>query len=160
MIRKVTLNDAPAIADIYNYYLENTTITFDTELLTVKDMEKKIKDISDHYPFFIFEEESVIKGYCYVTLWKKKCAYNTTVESTVYIHKDYLGQGIGTLLMKTLLNELKEIGIHAIIACITVPNDESVRMHEKLGFRQVSSFKEVGYKFDKWLDVGDWELLL
>jgi len=160
MIRKVTTEDAAALAGIYNYYLENTTITFDTDPLSSEEMEAKINDISANYPFLVCEEDGALKGYCYVTLWKKKCAYHTTVESTVYVHKDHLGKGIGTTLMKALLEELKHTDIHAIIACITVPNDESVRMHEKLGFRQVSAFREVGFKFGRWLDIGDWELVL
>ena len=160
MIRKVKPDDTRDIALIYNYYIENSTISFETNPVTMEDMANRIADISGKYPFFVYEESGKVVGYCYVSSWKKKAAYNKTVESTVYIEKDFQGKGIGRALMNKLINELKERSFHAVIACITVPNPSSVKLHEKLGFRQVSKFKEVGYKFGKWLDVGDWELLL
>ena len=159
MIRKVKPEDAHDIALIYNHYIENSTITFETSPVTTEDMANRIADISGKYPFFVYEESGIVVGYCYAASWKKKAAYNKTVESTVYIDKDFQGKGIGRALMNKLINELKERSFHAVIACITIPNPSSVKLHEELGFRQVSEFKEVGYKFGKWLDVGDWELL-
>jgi Sortase and related acyltransferases len=160
MIRKVKPEDARDIALIYNYYIEKSTITFETDPVSVEEMSERIAAISGKYLYFVYEESGKVIGYCYVSSWKKKAAYNKTVESTIYIEKDFQGQGIGRALMNELINKLKEKSFHAVIACITTPNPESVKLHEKLGFRQVSEFKEVGYKFEKWLDVGDWELLL
>jgi len=160
MIRKVKPEDAQDIALIYNYYIENTTITFETSSVSSEEMACRIADISQQYPYLVYEESDKIAGYCYVSSWKKKTAYSKTVESTIYIAKGFQGKGLGRALMKELINELREKSFHAVIACITIPNPISVKLHEELGFRQVSEFKEVGYKFGKWLDVGDWELLL
>ena len=162
MIRNVKPGDVLDIALIYNYYIENSTITFETDCVSVEEMSERIADISEKYPYLVYEDEASGKvvGYCYVSSWKKKAAYQKTVESTIYIDKAFQGKGIGCALMKKLINELREKSFHAIIACITIPNPSSVKIHEELGFKQVSEFKEVGYKFEKWLDVGDWELLL
>ena len=160
MIRKVKQDDAHDIALIYNYYIENSTITFETETVSTEEMSERITAISGKYPYFVHEESGKVVGYCYVSQWKKKAAYNKTVESTIYIDKTFQGKGIGHALMNKLINELRENSFHAIIACITTPNPTSVRLHEELGFRQVSEFKEVGYKFEKWLNIGDWELIL
>jgi len=160
MIRKVKPEDAHDIAAIYNYYIENSTITFETSYVSTEEMACRIADITEKYPYFVNEESGKVVGYCYVSSWKKKAAYNKTVESTVYIDKDFLGKGLGRALMNKLINELREKSFHAVIACITTPNPTSVKLHEELGFKHVSEFREVGYKFGKWLDVGDWELLL
>ena len=160
MIRRVKPDDAHDIALIYNYYVENSTITFETDPVSNKEMADRIANISEKYPYFVFEESGKIVGYCYVSSWKKKAAYSKTVESTIYIVKNFQGKGIGRMLMNKLIYELKEKSFHAIIACITTPNPISVKLHEDLGFRKVSEFHEVGYKFGKWLNVGDWELLL
>ena len=160
MIRKVKPDDAHDIAAIYNYYIENSTITFETSPVSTEEMANRIADISEKYPYYVYEESGKVVGYCYASSWKKKAAYSKTVESTIYITKDFQGKGFGNTLMNKLINELREKSFHAIIACITIPNPTSVKLHEELGFRQVSDFMEVGYKFGRWLDVGDWELLL
>ena len=160
MIRKVRHEDAHDIALIYNYYIGNSTITFETSSVSTEEMAGRIADISKKYPYFVYEESGKVLGYCYVSSWKKKAAYYNTVESTVYINKDFQGKGFGRALMNKLINDLKERSFHAVIACITIPNPSSVKLHEELGFRRVSEFKEVGYKFGEWLDVGDWELIL
>jgi phosphinothricin acetyltransferase len=160
MIRKAILNDAKDIAAIYNDYVENTFITFETRPVSVKEMSDRIRTISQTYPFLVCEVSGKIVGYCYASLWKKREAYRHTVESTIYISHPAQNKGIGVSLMQALIEELKEQSVHAIIACIALPNPQSTGFHRKLGFRQVSCFKEVGYKFDQWIDVGDWELLL
>jgi len=160
MIRKVREEDAVAIVEIYNYYLLQTTITFETEAVSTDEMRGRIKEISTKYPYFVYEEDSKVVGYSYANLWKKRCAYRSTVESTVYIAHDRRGHGIGRALMLALIEALRQLGSHVVIACITVPNPESVKLHEALGFVKVSHFSEVGWKFNQWLDVGDWELIL
>jgi len=92
--------------------------------------------------------------------WKGRCAYRFSVEATVYLKTGKLGKGIGTKLYTALLNDLRKRNIHAVIGGIALPNKESQYLHEKFGFKKVAHFTEVGYKFNKWIDVGYWELLL
>ena len=160
MIRNVQSSDTPYIALIYNHYIEHTTITFETSPVSVAEMRDRIATISDKYPYFVYEDEGRVVGYCYASLWKKREAYCHTVESTVYVDTTCQGRGVGRALMQQLIDELKIRSFHAVIACIAIPNPASITLHEKLGFKQVSTFKEVGYKLDQWIDVGDWELLL
>lgn len=160
MIRKVIPEDASDIASIYNYYVSETSITFETEQVSVSEMTQRILDISGQFPYLIYEEAGRILGYAYASSWKKRNAYRHTVESTIYLDPATHGRGVGSLLMEALLDELKRSPIHAVIACISLPNPSSIKLHEKLGFRQVSCFKEVGFKFNRWIDVGDWERLL
>ena len=99
-------------------------------------------------------------GYCYAHGWKKKQAYRQTAETTVYVKKGHTGKGIGQALMQQLIDASQKAGLHVLIACITYPNESSVRLHEKLGFKQVSRFNEVGRKFGQWLDIYDFQLVL
>lgn len=160
MIRTVTLNDAQAIADIYNEYVLHTCITFETEAVSTPEMAERIQTISSVYPYFVYEADGEILGYCYAHAWKEKQAYQQTAEITVYVKNGYVRQGIGLALMQQLIEASRESGLHALIACITYPNEASVRLHEKLGFRQVSRFYEVGRKFGQWLDIYDFQLIL
>ncbi len=158
MIRPLNLNDTEALLDIYNYYVLNSIVTFDDEVLSLKTFKDKITRISADYPFIVFEEHNEILGYAYGSRWRPKPAYKCTVESTVYVKHDVLGKQVGTKLYKALLSQLKEQNYHIVLGGLTLPNDASVKLHEKFGFKQVAHFKEVGQKFDKWLDVGFWQL--
>jgi phosphinothricin acetyltransferase len=160
MIRSVTQQDAREIAAIYNYYIEHTAITFETSPLSVQEMSERIRTISQPYPYLAYETSGgEVVGYCYASPWKKREAYRHTVESTVYVSRSAQHKGIGLSLMQALLDALKERSVHAVVACIALPNPQSIGLHEKLGFRQASRFREVGYKQNRWIDVGDWELL-
>lgn len=160
MIRKVALTDAKAIVDIYNEYILNTTISFEVEALTEEQMRGRIEDISSRFVYLVYEEDGKILGYCYAHPWKERAAYGHTLETTVYLSPAAKGHGIGHRLMEVLIDECRKQGFHALIACITGGNEASCHLHEKLGFKQVSSFEKVGRKFDRWLDVVDYELLL
>lgn len=160
MIRKVDLQDAPAIADIYNEYVINSTITFETEPVSTEEMQNRIRILSKDFPYFVFEENGVIIGYCYAHHWKERAAYKYTLETTIYLSSQSKGKGIGMTLMKKLIETCKEQGYHSLIACITAGNEASNNLHSKLGFKQVSHYKEVGLKFGQWLDVFDFELIL
>lgn len=159
-VRRVSGKDASDIAKIYNFYIENTTITFETMPISSDEMAKRVESISSSYPYLVYEKEGRILGYCYAHLWKEKAAYQLTAEVTIYVASDSRSHGIGSELMERLLDECNKAGLHSLIACITVPNDASVKFHEKYGFKQVSYFREVGRKFDKWLDIYDYELIL
>ncbi len=158
MIRPVTLADAQAINSIYNYYIENTAITFEEETLDSSEMKKRILEYTEDYPWLVYEENGGIVAYCYAAKWRTRSAYRYSVETSVYVDKDLQGKGIGFALYTALLNELKKKRVHAVIAGITLPNERSQKLHEKLGFIKIAQFEEVGFKFQSWFDVGYWEL--
>lgn len=160
MIRRVKLQDAKAITTIYNEYVEHSVATFDTEPLREEDMRSRVAEIAARFPYFVYEEDGRVTGYCYAHLWKERDAYKHTLETTVYMAPGYLGKGIGKMLMQRLIEECKREGYHALIACITEGNAASDSLHLGLGFKQVSHFEKVGLKFGRWLDVVDYELLL
>ncbi|MDR2041913.1 MAG: GNAT family N-acetyltransferase [Tannerella sp.] len=160
MVRKVTEQDAAAIAGIYNYYVEKTILTFETEAVSTEEMRQRIAAIASDYPYYIYEMNGRVAGYCYASQWKKRSAYRWVVESAVYVDPGLRNKGIGRSLMTQLIEALRKTDIHAVIACISIPNPESIRLHESLGFEKVSHFREVGWKLDIRIDVSDWELLL
>ena len=160
MIREVKIEDAKQLVDIYNYYVLNTVVTFDDVPFLVEAFEEKITTISSNYPFIVFEENNKILGYAYTNKWREKPAYKHTVEVTIYLSSNAVGKQIGSKLYTELLNQLKNHNYHVIVGGLTLPNEASVKLHEKFGFKQVAHFKEVGHKFNTWLDVGFWQLTL
>jgi len=158
-IRKVKLMDSAQIAEIYNYYILNTHHTFETEPLSADEMQQRIAETSEDYPYLIAEYESVIQGYVYAAQFKLRQAYKHSVEVSIYVRHQAKQKGIGSELYQRLLEELAETDVHALMAGISLPNEASVRFHEKLGYEKVAHFREVGYKLGRWVDVGFWEML-
>lgn len=160
MIRNATIQDAPSIADIYNYYINHTIITFEEVEVNETEIVERIQACQLKYPWLVYEEEGKVIGYAYAGEWKSRCSYKYSVESSVYLDEKSKGKGVGTALYQALLEQLKELKIHAVIGGISLPNEASVRLHEKFGFEKVAHFKEVGNKFNQWVDVGYWELIV
>ncbi|MFT6334005.1 MAG: L-amino acid N-acyltransferase YncA [Saprospiraceae bacterium] len=160
MIRQAKISDASQIADIYNYYVLNTIITFEMLPISTAAMSEKIVNTMENYPWIVFEKNGEILGYAYVTEWKSRGAYKNSVESTVYLKPNQSGKGSGSALYVELISQLKKLNIHSIIGGIGQPNEASIALHEKLGFKKVAHFKEIGFKFDKWVDVAYWQLII
>jgi phosphinothricin acetyltransferase len=160
MIRPVRIEDARVISEIYNYYVEHTVITFEEIPVSPGEMEDRIRNITAGYPWFVWEESGTVLGYAYINKWKERSAYRFAAEDSVYLRHGQEGQGLGGKLMTALLEAVKKSDVHWIVAGITLPNEGSIALHEKWGFNQIACFKEIGYKQDRWLDVGYWELLL
>jgi phosphinothricin acetyltransferase len=165
MIRFVEpAGDAAAISEIYNYYIENTAITFEEEKLTPSEMESRIKKISAKFPYIVWEEsfgtEREVTGYAYINTWKERAAYCYSVEDSIYLKNGREGRGIGKALLKRLLEEADKTSIHAVVAGITLPNEKSIGLHEAFGFKKIAQFEEIGFKQGRWLDVAYWELVL
>lgn len=158
-IRQVKLEDAAQVAEIYNYYIQNTHHTFETEPLSADEMERRIAETMEHYPFLVAEEDGAILGYAYATRFRMREAYEFSVESSIYVKNDAKQRKIGTQLYVQLFDELAETNVHAIVAGIALPNDASISFHERLGFEKVAHFKEIGYKLGRWIDVGYWEMI-
>ena len=160
MIRPFRTEDAAAIADIYNYYVLHTTTSFETARVSAEQMKDRLTDFSQHAPVLVAEEDGAIVGYCYAHPWKDRAAYSHTCETTVYLAPSAFGKGIGRRMMEQLIAGCRLRGIHVLIACITAENTASCMFHERLGFRKVSEFHQVGQKFGRWLDVVDYELMI
>ena len=160
-IRPATMDDAAAVRAIYNPYIATTTISFEEEAVSAADMAQRIADVqAANLPWLVAESEGRVLGYAYATKWRARPAYRTSVESSIYLDPDAAGQGLGTLLYQTLLAELRGRELRMVIGGIALPNEASVALHERLGFRKVAHFSEVGRKFGRWIDVGYWELNL
>ena len=159
-IRQVRPEDAAGIAEIYNGYVTGGVQSFETEPLSCAMMNDRITATASRHPYFVAEEEGRVTGFCYAHPWKERAAYSHTLETTIYLHPDFKRRGTGTALMKRLIEECRHRGYKALIACITGDNEASIAFHASLGFRQVSLFRNVGYKHGRWLDVTDMELLL
>ncbi len=158
MIRNVQLKDAKEIANIYRYYVEETVISFDICAPSVTEMENRITRYTKKYPWLVYELNGKIVGYAYANQFKKKVAYDSTVEISIYIHKDFCSKGYGNEILRALLKQLNDYPYYMAIACITYPNEKSQRLFKKLGFKYVGQYNNVGRKFDQWLSVVDYEL--
>lgn len=160
-LRPATPADIAEIADIYRYYVEETAVSFETVAPDCDEMIRRLEIFSrGGFPYLVVEQEGHVVGYAYAHPWKERAAYSHTWETTVYLSKQCLGKGVGKLLMEKLIEECSLRGCHALIACITAENSTSRTFHERLGFSQVSLFKEVGYKMGRYLDVVDYEMRL
>jgi L-amino acid N-acyltransferase YncA len=160
MIRPVSLADAKAIADIYNPYIRDTTITFEEEPVSAEEIAQRIEKVTKTYPWIVWEEDGRVIGYAYGSTWRTRHAYRFATETAIYLSSECRQKGIGTKLYQALLTELRQYGFHSVLGCLALPNDPSVRLHEKLGFTKVAHMKEAGWKFGAWVDVGFWELIL
>ena len=153
IIESVKLADADEILSIYAPYVENTIVSFETKVPEREAFIKRVKDISAEYPYFVCRDNGKIIGYAYASRYRVRDAYKHTVECSIYVSGDIHRQGVGTMLYDALFDELKKRGYHIALAAIAYPNEESIAFHESFGFEKVGHLKEVGYKFDRWLDL-------
>lgn len=160
MIRQATPTDAAAICEIYNHHVANTIVTFEEEAVSEAAMQERILAVSNNYPWLVYEEDNALAGYAYATEWRTRSAYRYSCESTIYMHPFFIGKGIGGKLYQRLIEEVRKLNAHSLIAGISLPNNASIALHEKLRFKKVAHFTEVGFKLNKWIDVGYWQLLL
>jgi len=162
MIRSVTLKDAEVLTEIYNHYILTSGATFEENEISSDVMLTRIQSIhfEKGYPYLVFEENGRIVGYAYASTFRERTAYRFSTESTVYVHPDHFRKGIGKLLYAKLIDQLRQTDFHSVIGVITLPNDSSIALHEQFGFKKVGHFSEVGFKFERWMDVGFWELRL
>ena len=153
LIRNVSLDDSQAILDIYTPYITDSCITFETEVPTLYDFKNRIKNITKSNPYIVYVEDEKVLGYAYASKYKDRAAYVYTVESSIYVDINSTGKNIGKLLYSELLERLKKQNINSVYACITLPNDRSIKLHKNFGFNEIGIFKEAGFKFNKWLDI-------
>jgi len=160
MIRACKPPDASQVCQIYNHYVRETVVTFEEIPVVEHDMAQRIAEVTERLPWLVWEQHGTIVGYAYATAWKARSAYRFSVESTVYLSQSFAGRGIGTQLYQALIADLRGRNVHCIVGGIALPNPASIALHEKLGFSKIGQFKEIGWKFGRWVDVGYWELVL
>jgi phosphinothricin acetyltransferase len=161
-IRDVRLDDTQALLDIYAPYVETTWVTFETEVPSLAEFRGRIAQyrFTLGFPYKVAELDGGIVGYAYAHPYHSREAYRFTAETSVYIKQGFGRNGIGTTLYQAVLEDLRRSGFHAVIAILGYPNEASKGFHEKLGFRETGYLHEVGFKFDRWLDVGYLEKIL
>jgi L-amino acid N-acyltransferase YncA len=154
VFRRFTPADVPAITAIYRPYVTDTVITFETEPpdeATMADRFGKMVEL-DH-PVIIAERSGDVLGYAYASFYRPRAAYRFTCEDSIYLRQDAVGQGLGGRLLEELMTQSRAAGFRQMIAVITAERANSLRLHEKAGFRHVGRYEAVGYKFDRWLDI-------
>lgn len=162
VLRPARLEDAEAIRQIYNAEVTTTTITFDIMPRSLADQVAYLSDRSGAHAVIVAAdaEDGTVLGYAALSPWRSKPAYATSVEDSIYVHRDHQGRGIGRLLLDELTQVATARGFHAVFARIVGGHAASIRLHEALGFEVVGTEREVGRKFGRWLDVVVMERLL
>ncbi len=160
MIRPAAAADAPHIAGIYNHHVRETVVTFEEQPVSDAEMARRIDETALTYPWLVLEVDGSLAGFANASSWKRRSAYRFAAESTIYMARQFAGRGLGSELYRALIEEMRARELHCAIGGIALPNPASIALHEKLGFRNLGQFRQVGWKFGKWVDVGYWELLL
>jgi phosphinothricin acetyltransferase len=163
-LRLASLGDAEQIRQIYNYEVSNTTATFDLVPRSLADQQQWIADRSGAFAAVVavdpLDEVGEIVGFGSLSPYKERAAYRTSVEDSVYVRRDRNGQGIGKLILNELLRVAAASGFHAVFARISAASEASIALHSSCGFQLVGIEREVGRKFNKWLDVAIMQALL
>ena len=153
-LREVTAADLPYIREIYNYYVANSTVTFDEDAMTLAEWRDKFAYLDRlGMPFIVAESPAgQILGYALVSPWKQKKAYRFTVENSIYLGAASTGKGLGRVLLAELITRSKEAGLKEIIAVIADQGaDASIKLHHDFGFEEIGRMGKVGFKFERWL---------
>ncbi len=160
MIRDVLAEDAPRLCAIYNHYVQQTDIAFETQPLSCDAMAGRVAAITPGLPWLVFCEQERVLGYAFAAPWREQAAYGHSAESAIYLDPAARGRNLGTQLYRGLLARLRNQGVHTVLAGIALPNGPSIRLHQKLGFRKVAHFSQIGCKQDRWIDVSYWQITL
>lgn len=159
-IRDAAAHDAAAIAEIYNHYVLNTTVTFEIEPRTARDRAEWLKEHGPSHPVIVAEANGRLLGWASLSAYAARPAWSRTVELGLYLAPDVRARGIGTLLMNAVIDRARDIGHHVVLGQIVADNEASLRLGERTGFREVGRLLEVGHKFGQVLDVVIQELIL
>ena len=158
LIRLAEAADAAAIAAIYRPYVEDSWISFEDVAPDAGEMARRIAGVQPGlYPWLVAEEDGRILGYAGSSPYRARPAYRWTVETAIYLDAAAQGRGLGRTLLSQLLSMLEQQGFVAAIGAIALPNDSSVALHERLGFVHTATYRGVGYKLGRWVDVGRWQ---
>jgi len=160
IIRTATEADLVAINDIYNYYVQHSTCTYQEELESLDERRHWLSKHGASHPATVAVLDGRVVGWGSLSPYHSRCAYRHTVENSVYVHHEFHRRGIGSIILRDLIDRATALGHHVIIAAIDFEQPGSIALHRKFGFTEVGHFKEVGNKFQRWLDVVYMQLLL
>ena len=160
-VRTALETDLEAILEIYNDAVVNTTAVYDYEPHTLEMRKQwfRIKE-AQGYPVFVATDNGKVVGFSSIGPWRAWAAYKYSVENSIYVAADQRGKGIGKKLLEPLIEAAKQLDLHVIIAGIDATNEVSINLHRKFGFTETGTFKQVGFKFGRWLDLTFMQLLL
>ena len=154
VIRRAVADDAAALLDIYAPYIRETAITFEYDVPAAEEFAARIGDIARTHPYLVCERDGRPVGYAYAHNIRERAAYDWAAELSVYLAPAAQGQGAGTALYRCLIDLLAMQNLRILYGCVTLPNEKSERLHEKLGFAPVGVWHGAGWKFGRWHDVG------
>lgn len=157
VIHDATPADAEVCVQIYAHYVLNTTVTFELEVPDAAEMARRIAAAQQRHVWLIAERDGQVIGYASAGQFRVRAAFLHSAETAIYLREDARGHGDGSALYTELLARLAQLGHHRAIAVVTVPNKASAQLQKKLGFRYAGTLTEVGYKFDRWLDIQYYE---
>jgi len=160
IIRRAIERDAAMIAAIYNYYVANTTSTFETAPVAAETIAERVREKLEHHDWLVGDIDGRIAGYAYYGSFRSRPAYGHTVESTVYVDPAEIGRGYGNLLYTALMVSAASKGFREAVGFISLPNPASIALHRSLGFKEAGLLSEVGYKFDRYVDVAIYQRTL
>lgn len=160
VIRPATRDDLPAITEIYTAAVRDTTASFETTPRSATAQDAWFAAHGGRFPLFVAVEEERVLGWAALSPYSKRAAYGFTVEDSVYLAPEFCGRGIGALLLERLLASARELEYHVVLARITAENLPSIKLHRRFGFVEAGVMHQVGWKFNRWLDVLTMEALL
>jgi L-amino acid N-acyltransferase YncA len=159
-LRTATEDDTSAIVELLNHYIATTTSTFLIEPQTIAERVAWFKEHSDKHPVVAVESDGKLIGWGALSPYNPRPGYRHTAEVSVYLHPDFHGHGIGRALLQELIARSRTLDHHVLVANCCTESTASVAVHESLGFARVGTFREIGRKFDRWLDVVFLQLIL
>ena len=159
-VRVASPADAESCLRIYSPAVRNTAASFELEPPSLEEMRQRISTILQRFPWLVFGREGEVFGYAYAGEYRKRAAYQWSVEVSVYVDERARRMGTGKALYAELLSILKRLGYFNAYAVITLPNPASVALHEAVGFRYLGTYRNVGFKLGQWHDVGWWDLVI
>lgn len=152
-IRRAELSDVDSITEIYNEAILTTTATFDVEPKSREDRLEWLNSHDDRHPVLVAELEGRVIGWASLTVWNPRAAYDDTAETSIYVKAEHRGKGVGRQLKQAVIDEAQRLGFHTLIAGVAEGSDVSLHLNQSFGFEVVGTFKQVGKKFGKLLDV-------
>ena len=154
IVTKISKEDYQQVLDIYNYYIANTTYTFEIDTLNLLEFSNRIEHIKEKYPYLVIKDGDNVLGYGYLNYFNERKAYDITCDFSIYLDHKACHNGLGYKLWLALLEEAKKMGLCNIISIITLENVASINFHKKIGFKEVGKLSDVGIKFNRKLGVG------